>query len=107
MQAFQRVEVSRSARAAPEKKLRVLQLQRATAVGVAMARLPCGWRDVATGLREMHPALCASLGVLEALFQCMPTDDERQLFESHLRFASCSSASKHALYPRFESFYMF
>ncbi|KAK9832732.1 hypothetical protein WJX81_005524 [Elliptochloris bilobata] len=74
----------KQAPAAVGKQLAVLDLKRATAIGIRMSRLSLPWREMADAVRRLDPAALSSADAVHAVAACVPSADEARLLAAHL-----------------------
>ncbi|GAB4818742.1 hypothetical protein N2152v2_005788 [Parachlorella kessleri] len=67
------------------KQLAVLDLKRATGIGIRMARLAVPWQQIPAAAAALDPSVFRSSEDVQAVLQCLPTDDEAQMLGSYLR----------------------
>lgn len=63
----------------------MLDLKRATGIGIRMARLRVPWQQVPAAVAALDPAAFACAEDVVAVLQCAPSEDEAQMLGSYLR----------------------
>ncbi|KAK9830554.1 hypothetical protein WJX72_012430 [[Myrmecia] bisecta] len=82
-QALQRTSLKKATTAA--KKLAVLDLKRATAIGIRMSRLKVPWEHMRTAIVTLDGDAFRNADDVRTLLQCVPTDDERKMLDSYIK----------------------
>ncbi|KAA6421764.1 MAG: formin domain containing, partial [Trebouxia sp. A1-2] len=82
-QAMQRSARRPASRA--RQKLAVLDLKRATAVGIRMSRLRVPWQRIPHAIIKLDFKAFQTADDVRAVLQCVPTQDEANLLQSYVR----------------------
>ncbi|BDA46913.1 probable formin-like protein 13 at C-terminar half [Coccomyxa sp. Obi] len=67
------------------KQLAILELKRATAIGIRMAGLKVHWSKAAEAIMRLDAAVLAGADDARTVLACVPTAEERSMFEAFLR----------------------
>ncbi|KAL0049978.1 hypothetical protein WJX82_001917 [Trebouxia sp. C0006] len=67
------------------QKLAVLDLKRATAVGIRMSRLRVPWQKIPHAVIKLDSKAFQTADDVRAVLQCVPTQDEANLLQSYVR----------------------
>lgn len=65
-------------RAGSQLRTTVLDMRRATAVGITMSRLACSWQEARAAMYAMDAKVFPSAEEVAAVRKCLPSDDERE-----------------------------
>lgn len=76
-----------------KSNLVVLDLKHATAIGIRMARLKVGWRDAPAAAARYDVRLLQSTEDIDALLDCIPTQDQATALEAYVAGAGPSALS--------------
>ncbi len=69
------------------KKLAVLELKRATGIGIRMARLPVPWCHVREAILTCDDKVLRAADDVETILACVPTDEENRMLEVRIAFS--------------------
>lgn len=70
------------------KKLAVLDLKRATGIGIRMARLPVPWVDIRDAILTCDEEVLRTCEDVQTVLACIPNEEEKRMLEVH-----CGSGS--------------
>lgn len=71
----------------PAKKLAVLDLKRATGIGIRMARLPAPWANIREAIMTCDEEVLKTSEDVETVLGCLPTDEEWRMLQVRTPFA--------------------
>ncbi|KAK9800865.1 hypothetical protein WJX73_002751 [Symbiochloris irregularis] len=91
-QANQARGVAQKAKGSTAKQLAVLELKRATTIGIRMARLRVPWEAVSIAIETLDPAVFCSAEDVHTVLACLPTEEERALLDSFVRLGGQTSS---------------